>query len=161
MLSVLQFSLVQSLSYLQLCDPMNCSTPGLPVHHQLPEFTQTQRPLSRWCHPAISSSVVLFSSCPQSLLASESFPVSQLFAWGGQSIGVSALASFPPKKSQGWSPSFIESYRYLPLFLCTTHCSRYCRVHNNYVHSVQLEAIYFHKIYYKKNHTIIDMQMKY
>ena len=61
-------------------------------------------PLSRWCHPAISSSVVPFSSCPQSLPASGSFPVSQLFTWGGQSIGVSASASFPPKKSQGWSP---------------------------------------------------------
>ena len=62
-------------------------------------------PLSQWCHPAISSSVVPFSSCPQSLPASESFPMSRLFAWGGQSTGVSALASFPPKKSQGWSPS--------------------------------------------------------
>ena len=60
-------------------------------------------PLSWWCHPAISSSVVLFS-CPQSLPASESFPVSQLFAWGGQSIGVSALASFLPKNTQDWSP---------------------------------------------------------
>ena len=50
-------------------------------------------PLSRWCHPAISSSVVPFSSCPQSLPASGSFPMSQLFAWGGQSIGVSASAS--------------------------------------------------------------------
>ena len=59
-------------------------------------------PLSRWCYPAISSSVVLFSSCPPSLPASESFPMSQLFAWGGQSTGVSALASFLPKKSQGW-----------------------------------------------------------
>ncbi len=62
-------------------------------------------PSSRWCHPAISSSVVPFSSCPQSLPASESFPMSQLFTWGGQSTGVSALASFLPKKSQGWSPS--------------------------------------------------------
>ena len=62
-------------------------------------------PSSQWCHPAISSSVVPFSSCLQSLPASESFPVSQLFAWGGQSTGVSALASFLPKKSQGWSPS--------------------------------------------------------
>ena len=61
-------------------------------------------PLSRWCHPAISSSVVSFSSCPQSLPASESFPMSQLFAWGGQSIGVSALASFLPKNTEGWSP---------------------------------------------------------
>ena len=61
--------------------------------------------LSQWCHPAISSSVVPFSSCPQSLPASESFPMSQLFTWGGQSTGVSALASFLPKKSQGSSPS--------------------------------------------------------
>ena len=62
-------------------------------------------PLSPWCHPAISSSVIPFSSCPQSLPASKSFPVSQLFTWGGQSTGASALASFLPKKSQGWSPS--------------------------------------------------------
>ena len=64
-------------------------------------------PSSWWCHPAISSSVVPFSSCPQSLPASESFPTSQLFAWGGQSPGVSALASFLPKKCQGWSPSVL------------------------------------------------------
>ena len=62
-------------------------------------------PSSRWCHPAISSSVVPFSSCPQSLPASESFPMSQLCVWGGQSTGVSALASFLPKNNQGWSPS--------------------------------------------------------
>ena len=60
-------------------------------------------PSSRWCHPAISTSVVPFS-CPQSLPASESFPMSQLFTWGGQRPGVSALASVLPKKSQGWSP---------------------------------------------------------
>ena len=89
-------------SCLILCNPMNRSTPGLPVHHQLPEFTQ---PSSQWCHPAISSSVVPFSSCPQSLPASESFPISQLFARSGQSTGISALASFLPKKSQGWSHS--------------------------------------------------------
>ena len=58
-------------------------------------------PSSRWCHPAISSSVVPFSSCPQSFPASGSFPMSQLFTSGGQSTGVSALASFPPKKCQG------------------------------------------------------------
>ena len=60
---------------------------------------------SRWCHPVISSSVVPFSACPQSLPASGSFPVSQLFAWGGQNIGVSASASDLPKNTQGWSPS--------------------------------------------------------
>ena len=62
-------------------------------------------PSSPWCHPAISFSVVSLSSCPQSLPASESFPMSQLFAWGSQSTGVSALASVLPKKSQVWSPS--------------------------------------------------------
>ena len=62
------------------------------------------RPSSRWCHLAISSSVVPFSTCPQSLPASGSFPVSQLFAWGGQSIGVSASASILPMNTQDWSP---------------------------------------------------------
>ena len=62
-------------------------------------------PLIQWSHLAISSPVIPFSSCPQSLPASESFPVSQLFTWGGQSTGVSALASFLPKKSQDWPPS--------------------------------------------------------
>ena len=61
-------------------------------------------PSNRWCHPAISSSVVPFSSCPQSLPASGSFPVSQLFAWGVQSTGVSALASFLPVNTWDWSP---------------------------------------------------------
>ena len=61
-------------------------------------------PSSQWCHPAISSSVVPFSSCPQSLLASGSFPMSQLFAQGGQSFGVSASASVLPMNTQDWSP---------------------------------------------------------
>ena len=59
---------------------------------------------SWWCHPAISPSVIPFSSCPQSFPASKSFPMSQLFAWGSQSTGVSALASFLPKNTQDWSP---------------------------------------------------------
>ena len=67
-------------SCLTLCNPMNRSKPGLPVHHQLLEFTQTHVHRVSECHPAISSSVVPFSSCPQSLPASESFPMSQLFA---------------------------------------------------------------------------------
>ena len=62
-------------------------------------------PSSQWCHPGITSSVVPFSSCPQSLPASKPFPMSQFFTWGGQRTGVSALASFLPKKSQGWSSS--------------------------------------------------------
>ena len=108
--SFIKFTSVQFSSVAQscptLCDPMNRSTPGLPVHHQLPPRVHSDsRPSSQWCHPAISSSVIPFSSCPQSLPASESFPMSQLFTWGGQSTGVSALASVLPKKSQGWSPS--------------------------------------------------------
>ena len=65
---------------------------------------QLSHPSSQWCHPVISSSVVPFSSCLQSLPASESFPMSQLFKWGGQTPRVSALASFLPKNTQGSSP---------------------------------------------------------
>ena len=74
-----------------------CPSPTPGVHWD-------SRPSSQWCHPAISSSVILFSSCPQSLPASGSFPMSQLFTWGGQSIAVSALASVLPKNTQDWSP---------------------------------------------------------
>ena len=76
----------------------SCPSPTSRVH-------SNSHPLSQWCHPAISSSVVPFSSCPQSLPASECFPMSQLFASGAQSNGALALASVLPKKSQGWSPS--------------------------------------------------------
>ena len=65
-------------------------------------------PSSRWCHPAISSSAVTFSSCPQTFPASGSFPVSQLFAWGDQSIGVSASTSVLPVNTQDWSPRRIN-----------------------------------------------------
>ena len=101
--TAVQFSSV-ARSYATLCDPMNCSTPGLLLHHQLPEFMQINvhsfGDAIQRSHPLSSSS----PPAPKSLPASESFPMSQLFAWGGQSIGVSALASFLPKKSQGWSP---------------------------------------------------------
>ena len=73
-----------------------CPSPTARVH-------PNSCPSSWWCHPAISSSVVPFSSCPQSLPASESLPMSQLFAWGGQSTGVSALAPFLPKNIKDWS----------------------------------------------------------
>ena len=76
-----------------------------PCPSQTPGVHSDSRSSSQWWHPAISSSVIPFPSCPQSLPASKSFPMSQLFTWGGQSTGVSALASFLPKKSQGWSPS--------------------------------------------------------
>ena len=75
----------------------SCPSPTPGVH-------SNSCPLSQWCHPAISSSVIPFSSCPQSLPASQSFPMSQVFAWGGQSIGVSASASLLLRKTQDWSP---------------------------------------------------------
>ena len=75
-----------------------------PCPSSTPRVHSNTCPSSRWCHPAISSSVILFSSCPQLLPASETFPMSQLFAWGGQSIGVSALASVLAKNTQDWSP---------------------------------------------------------
>ena len=74
-----------------------CPSPSPAVHSD-------SRPSSWWCHPAISSSVIPFSSCPQSLPASESFPMSQLFAWGGQSTGASASASIPPMNIHDWFP---------------------------------------------------------
>ena len=97
-----QFSSVAQ-SRLTLCDPMYCSTPGLPVYHQLPEFTQT------YVHrvgDAIQPSHPLSSPSPPTPNPSQhqSFPMSQHFAWGGQSTGVSALASLLPKNTQDWSP---------------------------------------------------------
>ena len=103
----LQFSSVQSLSHVRLF-----VTPWTAARWASLSITNSWSlsnpcPLSWWCHPTISSSVVPFFSCPQSLPASESLPMSQLFAWGGQSTGVSALASFLPKKESplewtGW-----------------------------------------------------------
>ena len=81
---------------------MNHSTPGLPVHHQFPRACSDSCPLSLWCHPTISSSVIPFSYCPQSFPASGSFQMSQLFTSGGQSIGVSASTSVLPMNTQGW-----------------------------------------------------------
>ena len=75
-----------------------------PCPSPTPRVNSNSRASSQWCHPAISSSVVPFSSCPQPLPTSESFPMSQLFAWGGQSTGVSALASFLARNTQDLSP---------------------------------------------------------
>ena len=75
-----------------------------PCPSPIPGVYSNSCPLSRWCYPAISSSVTPFSSCPQSLPASGSFPMSQLFAWGSQSTGVSASASVLPMNTQDWSP---------------------------------------------------------
>ena len=97
-----QFSSVAHLCP-TLCNLMNRSTPGLPVHHHLPEFTQTH---VHWVGDAIQPSHPLSSPFPPAPNPSQhqSFPMSQLFTWGGQSTGVSALASFLPKNTQGWSP---------------------------------------------------------
>ena len=95
---------VQWLGRVWLCNPTDCNQPASPVLHYFPEFTQNPCPLSQWCHPTISSSVTPFSSCPQSFPASGSFPVSLLFASGGQSIGASASVSILPVNIQSWFP---------------------------------------------------------
>ena len=149
----LQFSSVTQ-SCPTLCNPMNSSTPGLPVHHHLPEFTQTH---VHWVGdaPAISSSVVPFSSCPQSLPASGSFPMCQLFAWGSQSTGVSALASSPSKEIPG-----LISFRmhWLDLLaiqgtlksLLQHHSSKASVLQLSAFFTVQLTSIHDHR----KNHSL-------
>ena len=116
---------------------MNCSTPGLPVHHQLSEFTQTH---VHRVSDAIQPSHPLSSPFPPALNpppASESFPMSQLFAWGGQSTGVSALASFLPKNTQGFSLSYFShknslhqslKYHHPPIHQPDTHIHTFCNI---------------------------------
>ena len=132
-----------------MCDslrPHESQHSRLPCPSPPPGAHSDSRPSSQGCHPAISSSAVPFSSCPQSFPASESLPMSQLFTWGGQSTGVSASASVPPKKSQGWSPSEWASWISLQskgvsrVFSNTTvqkvwlldcfHCPKYLMVDN-------------------------------
>ena len=103
LLTVIQFSSIAQ-SYPAPCNPRDCSTPGFPAHHQLPDLTQTY---VHWVGDAIStisSSVVPFSSCLRSFPASRSFQMSQFFASGGQSIGVSASALVLPINIQDWFP---------------------------------------------------------
>ena len=99
--SSVQFSHSDVSNFLRLHELQHARPP---CPSPTPRVHSNSCPLSRWCHPTISSSVVPFSSCPQSLPASESFPMSQLFAWSGQSIGVSALTSVLPMNTQDWSP---------------------------------------------------------
>ena len=105
-----QFSSVQFSSVTQscptLCDPRQHARPPCPS--STPRVYPNSRPSSRWCHPAISSSVIPFSSCPQPLPASESFPMSHFFASGGQSIGISA--SVLPMDIQDWYPSGLTGW---------------------------------------------------
>ena len=124
-----------------------CPSPTPGVHSD-------SRPSSQWCHPAISSSVAPFSSCPQSLPAWESFPMSQLFAWGGQSTGVSASASFPPKKPQGWSPSEWTGWISLQSdSLESSPTPQFKSINSSalsFLHSPTLTSIHDHR----KNHTL-------
>ena len=99
--SSVQFSHSVASNSLQSHESQHTS---LPCPSPTPRIHSNSCPSSQGCHPAISSSVVPFSSCPQSLPASGSFPMSQFFAWGGQNIGVSASASVPPMNTQDWSP---------------------------------------------------------
>ena len=106
---------------LTLCDPMDCSTPGLPVHHQLSRVYPNPSLLSRWCHPTISSSLIPFFSRPQSFPASESFQMSQLFASGDLRIGVSASTAVLPMTARLISFSIIlptELYSSRNLVIC-------------------------------------------
>ena len=99
-----QFSSVQLLSLSDSLWPHESQHTRPPCPSSTPRVYSNSCPLSLWCHPAISSSVIPFSSCPRSLPASGSFPMSQLLEWGGQSIGVSASASVLPMNTQDWSP---------------------------------------------------------
>ena len=157
-----QFSSVQSLSCVRLFATPWIARGSLRPQHARPPCPwpspgvhSNSRPSSRWCHPAISPSVVPSSSCLQSLPASESFPMSQLFAWGGQSTGVSAWASFLPKKSQGWSPSEWTGWISLVLHDCK---SLWCLSHAGFHHGIYIQSVaqlfwlkYVKKIWY---HTV-------
>ena len=98
-----QFSSVTQM-FPTICDPMDCSTPGFPIHHQLLEFTKNSHQLKLWCHPTFSSSVIPFCTHLQSFPASGSFQMSQLFTSGGQSIEVSASTATRPMNIQEWFP---------------------------------------------------------
>ena len=101
--TVLTFSSVQSLSHVRLfAHELQHARPPCPS--PTPRVHSNSRASSWWCHPAIPSSVIPFSSCPQSLPASGSLPMSQLFTWGRQSIRVSASASVLPMNTQDWYP---------------------------------------------------------
>ena len=100
--NIVQFSSAAQLS--PTLRPSESQHTRPPCPSQIPGVYSKSCPSSRWCHPAISSSVIPFSSCSQPLPASGSFPMSQLFAWGRQSTGVSASASVLPMNTQDWSP---------------------------------------------------------
>ena len=137
------------------------SRPHESQHARLPCPSPTPRvypnpcPSSQWCHPAISSSIVPFSSCPQSLPASGSFPMSQHFAWGGQSTGVSASTSVFPMNIQDWSPLgwtgwiFLQS-KGLSRVLSNTTVQKNHTSALSFLHSPILTSIHDHW----KNHSL-------
>ena len=162
-LALISFSLVQFSSVSGVSDSLrphesqharpSCPSPTPGVHSD-------SHPSSQWCHPAISSSVVPFSYCPQSLPTSESFPMSQLFASDGQSTGVSALASFLPKNTQDWSPLEWTGLVYLILhhidiltivFLGNNFKFTFCKNRNHTyicIYSTQIHLLIFYSIYF-------------
>ena len=137
---------------LTLCDPTDCSTPGF-RHSLSPEVCSNSRPSSWWCHPTISSSVIPFSSCPESFPASGSFPMSQLFTSGDQSIGASA--SVLPMNIQGWFPLWwtgwisLQSNGLSRVFSNTTVQKRHSLA-LSFLHSLTLTSIHD----YWKNHSL-------
>ena len=144
------FSSVQSLSRVWLCDPMDCSMPGFPVPYQLPEPTQTHW----WCHPTISSSLVPFSSRLQPFPASRSFPVSQFFTSGGQSVGVSLSASVLTMNIQvwfplGWTGWFSLQFKELSRVFSNTSVQKHQFLALRFLYSPTLTSIHD----YWKNHS--------
>ena len=129
-----------------------------PCPSPTPRVHWDSHPLSQWCHPAISSSVVPFSSCPQSLPASESFPMTQLFAWGGQSIGSFSFSIIPSKEIPG-----LISFRmdWLDLLavqgtlksLVQHHSSKASILWRSAFFTVQLSPLY-HIYDHRKNHSL-------
>ena len=145
------FSSVQSLSRVRLLWPNEVQQDRPPCPSLTPRVYSNSCPSCQWCHPAISSSVVPFSSCPQSLPASGPFLMSQLFVWGGQSIRVSALASVFPMNTQDWSPSgwtcwtSLQSKGLSRVFSNTTvqkhpfFCAQLSSQSNSHIHTWPLE----------------------
>ena len=139
-----QFSSVQFLSHVQLWDPVDCSTPGFPVHHQLLEFIQTH---VHWVGDAIQPFLPLlsFSSRLQYFQASKSFPTSQFFISGGQSFGASASASVLPMNIQDWFP--LEG---LSRLFSKQQFKRINRSAFSFLYSPTLTSIHDHR----KNHSL-------
>ena len=150
----INFILVQFSSIVQPCPTLPPHEPQHarpPCPSPIPGVHPGPCPLSRWCHPTISSSVVPFSSCPQSFPASGSFQMSQLFASGGKTIGVSASTSVLPVNTQDWSPLgwtgwiFLQSKGLSRVFSNTTvqkhqsFCAQLSLESNSHIHTWPLE----------------------